>query len=290
MTLLLVFYLIVSFQRSVLLTDRTGGQSHRGVLSFPSSAHKLIRELLFGARTEQMAKVLEAEGGLPVDNLPRTPAGRIVRAAADQEFEKYRAETEAAPDDCSVLVPPQLRLRRCRRPQARVPPCRTRCGSSKPPKARPRALAGQLADPVRFMPPHQRFARMAKPFEWPPLLQEQECHSDQHGQCGMGEIHPVLRPAGRQGLEMERGHHPRAPCTGSGSSRRRLEGAATDPRSSHSPSLLTKRHSPTTATATPLVCSKSSVSLNAVHWQPATTTTPFRGRRPRLTCRMLSSG
>ncbi len=46
-------------------------------------AWALIRELLFGARTEQMAKVLEAEGGLPVDNLPRTPAGRIVRAAAD---------------------------------------------------------------------------------------------------------------------------------------------------------------------------------------------------------------
>jgi hypothetical protein len=62
-------------------------------------AWALIRELLFGARTEQMARVLEAEGGLPEDNLPRTPAGRIIRAAADQEFEKYRAETEAAPND-----------------------------------------------------------------------------------------------------------------------------------------------------------------------------------------------
>jgi predicted TPR repeat methyltransferase len=46
-----------------------------------------------------MAKVLEAEGGLPVDNLPRTPAGRIVRAAADAEFEKYRVEAEVAPED-----------------------------------------------------------------------------------------------------------------------------------------------------------------------------------------------
>jgi Flp pilus assembly protein TadD len=34
-----------------------------------------------------------------VDDLPRTPAGRIIRAAADQEFEKYKAEAEAAPDD-----------------------------------------------------------------------------------------------------------------------------------------------------------------------------------------------
>jgi hypothetical protein len=102
-TLLLVFYLVVSFQRSVLLlTDPEPVAKAIGAayLVLPGiGAWALIRELLFGARTEQMARVLEAEGGLPVDNLPRTPAGRIVRAAADQEFEKYRAETEAAPDD-----------------------------------------------------------------------------------------------------------------------------------------------------------------------------------------------
>ncbi|HSO92569.1 MAG TPA: hypothetical protein VLR70_15660, partial [Arthrobacter sp.] len=62
-------------------------------------AWALVRELLFGARTERLAKILEAEGDLPEDNLPRTPAGRIIREAADREFEKYRAETEAAPDD-----------------------------------------------------------------------------------------------------------------------------------------------------------------------------------------------
>ena len=102
-TLLLVFYLVVSLQRSVLLlTDAEPVAKAIGAayLVLPViGAWALIRELLFGARTEQMARVLEAEGGLPVDNLPRTPAGRIVRAAADQEFEKYRAEAEAAPDD-----------------------------------------------------------------------------------------------------------------------------------------------------------------------------------------------
>lgn len=102
-TLLLVFYLIVSFQRSVLLltdAEPVAKAIGAGYLVLPViGAWALIRELLFGARTEQMARVLEAEGGLPVDTLPRTPAGRIVRAAADQEFEKYRAETEAAPDD-----------------------------------------------------------------------------------------------------------------------------------------------------------------------------------------------
>lgn len=102
-TLLLVFYLVVSFQRSLLLladSNLTAKAIGAAYLVLPVvGAWALIRELMFGARTEQMAKVLEAEGGLPVDELPRTPGGRIVRAAADAEFEKYRAEAEAAPTD-----------------------------------------------------------------------------------------------------------------------------------------------------------------------------------------------
>jgi hypothetical protein len=102
-TLLLVFYLVVSFQRSVLLlldSEPAAKAIGAAYLVLPIiGAWAMIRELLFGARTEQMAKVLEAEGGLPVDELPRTPGGRIVRSAADAEFEKYRAEAEAAPED-----------------------------------------------------------------------------------------------------------------------------------------------------------------------------------------------
>lgn len=102
-TLLLVFYLVISFQRSILLlTDQNLAAKAIGAayLVLPIiGAWAMIRELMFGARTEQMAKVLEAEGGLPVDDLPRTPGGRIVRAAADAEFEKYRVEAEAAPED-----------------------------------------------------------------------------------------------------------------------------------------------------------------------------------------------
>ncbi|WP_458106937.1 hypothetical protein M1D51_14105 [Arthrobacter sp. R3-55] len=102
-TLLLVLYLVVSVQRSFLLLGDPNLVA-KGIgaayLVLPVvGAWALIRELLFGARTEQMAKVLEAEGGLPEDTLPRTPGGRIVRAAADEEFEKYRAEAEAAPED-----------------------------------------------------------------------------------------------------------------------------------------------------------------------------------------------
>lgn len=102
-TLLLVFYLVVSFQRSVLLmSDPNLVAKAIGVayLVLPLvGGWALVRELLFGARTERMARILEAEGGLPEDTLPRTPAGRIVREAADLEFDKYRAEAEAAPGD-----------------------------------------------------------------------------------------------------------------------------------------------------------------------------------------------
>ena len=65
-------------------------------------AYLVWRELQFGRRTEVLARELEAAGGLPVDDLPRRPSGRVDRAAADEAFEKYRAEAEAAPDDWRV--------------------------------------------------------------------------------------------------------------------------------------------------------------------------------------------
>lgn len=58
----------------------------------------LVREIRFGSNTEKLARILEREGLLPEDNLPRV-RGRIDRDAADQEFEIYRAETQAAPDN-----------------------------------------------------------------------------------------------------------------------------------------------------------------------------------------------
>lgn len=65
-------------------------------------AYLVWRELQFGRQTEVLARELEASGGLPVDDLPRRPSGRIDRAAADEAFRRYRAEAEAAPDDWRV--------------------------------------------------------------------------------------------------------------------------------------------------------------------------------------------
>ena len=57
------------------------------------------REVQFGRRTAALAAVLESEGGLPVDDLPRRPSGRVDRAAADGMFADMRAQVEECPDD-----------------------------------------------------------------------------------------------------------------------------------------------------------------------------------------------
>lgn len=56
----------------------------------------IIREIRFGTQTQKLARILEAEGGLPEDNLPRV-RGRIDREAADAQFEIVKAETQADP-------------------------------------------------------------------------------------------------------------------------------------------------------------------------------------------------
>ncbi len=57
------------------------------------------REVEFGRRTSVLAAALEAEGGLPVDDLPRRPSGRVDRAAADAQFQQMREQAEAQPND-----------------------------------------------------------------------------------------------------------------------------------------------------------------------------------------------
>ncbi|WP_149180672.1 tetratricopeptide repeat protein [Streptomyces sp. TRM49041] len=53
----------------------------------------------FVTKANRLAAELEAEGGLPVDELRRTPDGLVDRDSADEVFARRRAETEDAPDD-----------------------------------------------------------------------------------------------------------------------------------------------------------------------------------------------
>jgi hypothetical protein len=57
------------------------------------------REIEFGRRCARLAGELAAEGGLPPDDLPRRPSGRVDRDAADEQFAQMRAAAEAAPED-----------------------------------------------------------------------------------------------------------------------------------------------------------------------------------------------
>ncbi|MER6977247.1 hypothetical protein [Streptomyces carpinensis] len=59
----------------------------------------LWKNTQFVRRANALAAELDAEGALPVDELKRTPSGRIDRDSADEVFAKRKAETEAAPDD-----------------------------------------------------------------------------------------------------------------------------------------------------------------------------------------------
>ncbi|MCB5169952.1 hypothetical protein LG634_34770 [Streptomyces bambusae] len=53
----------------------------------------------FVTRANRLAGELEAEGGLPEDELARDEYGRIVRDSADEVFARRKAETEDAPND-----------------------------------------------------------------------------------------------------------------------------------------------------------------------------------------------
>lgn len=72
-----------------------------GVLLLPLvGAWVLWSTLRFGFRTQELGRRLAAEDGLPdTSDLPRTPSGRVDRAAADAWFDERRAEVEADPDD-----------------------------------------------------------------------------------------------------------------------------------------------------------------------------------------------
>lgn len=98
-----VAYLVLAGWRGwVLLTsgDPVAAALGVAVLVIPViGAWLLWREIAFGFGMQDMGRRLESEGGLPVDDLPRLPSGRVDRDAADAAFGPARAAVEAAPGD-----------------------------------------------------------------------------------------------------------------------------------------------------------------------------------------------
>jgi cytochrome c-type biogenesis protein CcmH/NrfG len=103
MAALLALYIILVSQRAVLLIasgDGVGIAMGVVLIVLPLIAGwALGRELWFGVRAEQLGKRLDAEGGLPADDVAVRPSGRVMREDGDAVFPRYRAEAEANPDD-----------------------------------------------------------------------------------------------------------------------------------------------------------------------------------------------
>ncbi|WP_411080551.1 hypothetical protein [Streptomyces sp. cmx-18-6] len=99
----LVFYFVLVGSRGLMLIR------HGTLLTVTFGVAVLILPVIgvwflwkntqFVRRANALAAELDAEGGLPVDDLARTPSGRIDRDAADAVFTQRRQETEDAPDD-----------------------------------------------------------------------------------------------------------------------------------------------------------------------------------------------
>jgi len=64
------------------------------VVTFVAGAWALVREVVFGMQLERAVAALEAEGGMPAP-LPRTPAGRADKDAAERAFPIAKADVEA---------------------------------------------------------------------------------------------------------------------------------------------------------------------------------------------------
>ncbi|MEU0396096.1 tetratricopeptide repeat protein [Streptomyces sp. NPDC006208] len=99
---LVVYFVLVGSRGVMLLQQGTALTVTFGaaVLILPViGVWFLWKNTEFVRKANALATELDAEGGLPVDELVRTPGGRIDRDSADEVFAKRRAETEDSPDD-----------------------------------------------------------------------------------------------------------------------------------------------------------------------------------------------
>ncbi|MFF4601136.1 hypothetical protein ACFY12_00035 [Streptomyces sp. NPDC001339] len=101
-TVLVIVFGVVALEGVLLLLTGEPAAMGMGAVAFVLpfiGAWFLWRNTRFARDAHRLAHELEAEGGLPADDLTRTPGGRIDRDAADEVFARRQAETEASPAD-----------------------------------------------------------------------------------------------------------------------------------------------------------------------------------------------
>ena len=103
MAALLALYLVavVQYAITLMMTGHSVGISMGiALIVLPIiGAWLLVRELLFVFQAQKLLAELGAEGGLPVDDLPRKPSGRADPVAADAQFPLYKTAVEESPED-----------------------------------------------------------------------------------------------------------------------------------------------------------------------------------------------
>jgi hypothetical protein len=102
----LVVYFVLAGSRGLLLIEQGDAVTVPfgvAVLVLPLiGVWFLVQTTRFATSAGRLARELDAEGGLPVDELVRTPSGRIDRDSADAVFARRKVEAEAAPQDWRV--------------------------------------------------------------------------------------------------------------------------------------------------------------------------------------------
>ncbi|MEE1814611.1 hypothetical protein ACWEPZ_30440 [Streptomyces sp. NPDC004288] len=101
-TVLVLVFGVVAMEGVLLLLTGEPAAMGMGAVAFLLPAVGgwfLWKNTSFARRANRLAAELEAEGGLPVDELKRTEGGRILRDSADEVFARRKAETEDSPED-----------------------------------------------------------------------------------------------------------------------------------------------------------------------------------------------
>lgn len=103
MTVLLCLYLVLVGQRAVLFVltgEPVAIAIGIALVVLPIiGAWALTREILFGVGADRLGRRLESEGGLPTEEFPARPSGRLDRDAVDAVFPQFRSAVEDAPGD-----------------------------------------------------------------------------------------------------------------------------------------------------------------------------------------------
>ncbi|WP_230976075.1 hypothetical protein [Gulosibacter hominis] len=101
-TLLTVIYLVVVVGIAwglIASGDLIAIAMGAALIIFPLfGAVLVVRDLMFAMQGNHLLQQLAEADALPEDNLPKRPSGRVVREAADADFERWKTEVEAAPE------------------------------------------------------------------------------------------------------------------------------------------------------------------------------------------------